>query len=203
MNRPAHRAWWSGRVYEALDTLCRYLLLSLLWTVGTALLVTAPAAAAALVATVRGWAQGDEDPVCSTFLSHVRRSARASSVAAVPLLPAAALLAANLVIVPHMGEQRPYATAALVAVVVPFLVFATNVIPALADETTGVRETYRRTVERIVVQPAAAGITTVVALIAACCVLVQPVSALLIAAPAARLVVAAHGRHTARPVVSA
>ncbi|WP_162794194.1 hypothetical protein [Streptomyces paludis] len=77
--------------------------------------------------------------------------------------------------------------------------FASNLIPTLADRAPGVRTAFRRTVERIVGQPAAAGLTAAVALLAAGCVFVQPLGALLIAAPAARLAVAVHDRPTVRP----
>ncbi|MCQ8190252.1 DUF624 domain-containing protein [Streptomyces rugosispiralis] len=196
MNQPSHRALWAGPAYAGLDTVCRYLLLSLLWTIGTALVITAPAAATALVATVHGWARGDQSPVCPTFLSHLRRSARTSTAALAALAPVAALLVLNSAVVPHMGQQRPYATVALTAVAVPFLVFATNLIPALAGAPRGVRDAYRETVDSIVRHPGAAGLTTGTALLAVCCIYIQPVGALLIAAPAARLVITAHGHRS-------
>ncbi|MFC9425643.1 DUF624 domain-containing protein [Streptomyces sp. NPDC056987] len=198
MTRPPRGAWWSGRCYAALDTACRYLYLSLLWTVTAAPLVTAPAAAAALVATVRAWAQGDEGPVATAYLGHLRRSARTGTAAFAILFPVAAVLTANALIVPHMAGQRPYAAVASAAVAIPFLVFTANLVPTLADGASGVRDAFRRTVERVVGHPVAAALTAAVALLAVCCVYVQPFAALLIAAPAARLVVAAHDRPAAR-----
>ncbi|MEV7086244.1 DUF624 domain-containing protein [Streptomyces sp. NPDC093085] len=181
------RIWWAGPLYEALATACRYLLLSLAWTLCAAPLVTAPAATCALVATVRGWAAGHEGPVLATFLTRLRRSARTSTLAAALLLPGGALLAVNAVIVPHMAGQRPYLTVALASVALPYLGFCANLVPVLAAGDRGVRDAFRRTAERLVRHPAPALLTTAVAVTAALCLYVQPLTALVLAAPAARL----------------
>ncbi|MET7333587.1 hypothetical protein [Nonomuraea sp. NPDC005650] len=199
MTRPTGRHRWAGTTLQALDTACRYLLLSTLWTIGTALVVTAPAATSALVETARGGSRGDLGPVLTTFLANMRRTARTSTAAAAVLLPVAALLGVNFAIVPLMREQGMYVAAALMSIAIPFLLFSANLMPATAGEDLPVRQAYRRTLERIVTHPFVAIVTALIAAGGAALIYLQPLSAFVIAAPAARLVVALHDRPAARP----
>ncbi|MEU4228139.1 DUF624 domain-containing protein [Nonomuraea sp. NPDC026600] len=199
MNHSIRRYRWTGATLEALDTVCRYLLLSTLWTVGTALVVTAPAATSALVETARGGSRGDHGPVLTTFLANMRRTVRTSTAAVAILLPIGALLAVNFAIVPLMREQGMYVAAVLVSIAIPFLLFSANLIPATAGEDLRVRQAYQRTLERIVNHPFAAIVTALIAAGGAVLIYLQPLSAFIIAAPAARLVVAVHDRSAAQP----
>ncbi|WP_433516790.1 hypothetical protein ACQP2T_15260 [Nonomuraea sp. CA-143628] len=190
---------WTGTTLGALDTVCRYLLLSTLWTIGTALVVTAPAATSALVEMARGGSRGDHGPVLTTFLANMRRTARTSTAAVAVLLPIAVLLAVNFAIVPHMREQGTIVAAALTSIAIPFLLFGANLIPATAGESLRVRQAYQRTLARIVTHPFVAIATALIAAGGAVLIYLQPLSAFIIAAPAARLVVAVHDRSAAQP----
>ena len=200
MTTPASKrsAWALGTLHK-LDGICRYLALNLLWLLSCCLVVTGPAGTKAMLETAKDWAAGSEAPVLRTFAGHFKAGALRTTAAAAPLMVAGFLLLINFEIASHTGSQRAFLTPALIAVAIPYLVFTANLLPANLGHHADIRGSYRRTLTSIVTNPTAAMLTILISAAAVFIAFVQPFAIFVVAAPAARLIVAATSRTIHQP----
>lgn len=192
----SRRTAWATNTLQGLDVVCRYLALNVLWIISCALVLTAAAGTKAMLETTKNWASGDETPVLKTFAAHFRRNAVSTTAAAAPLAALGMLLVFNLEIASHTGAQQVILLPALAAVAIPYAIFTACLLPANLGQAGGVKAAYGRTLAHIVTSPTAAALTVAIALAACFIIYVQPYAVFLIAAPAARLAVAASFRST-------
>ncbi|MBF8186146.1 YesL family protein [Nonomuraea sp. K274] len=131
--------------------------LNLLWLAACLPLVTAPAATAALVTSVRDWTTRDAEPGARSYLTHVWAHRRTATGVGLILALAAALAATDLLVIGLMdGVQRRAFLVAWLAVVACGFVAAVFALPVAALERAGVRHSLRTSARLAFAAPARA-----------------------------------------------
>ncbi|MGH3660801.1 MAG: DUF624 domain-containing protein [Micromonosporaceae bacterium] len=157
---------------------------NLLWLLACLPLVTAPAATCALYQAVDAWRSDHETPTVRAYARGVREHFTSGLLVGLPLGLVAAVLAADLYAIGHMGTWRRPMLVGWLAVTVSFLLLTAFTAPALASDRRRPLAALRASAHAAIARPAAAAAAVVTLACGAGLVMTAPLAVLIVGSAA-------------------